>query len=282
MRGVRRCLAATSAAATLVGCTLLTDLSGFSSATVVTSGDGSAPNDTLEASTEASADAADATDSVTPPSSDCATSHFFCTNFDQRPLVDEWDVVAPGNGTVDRIMAASVSAPFSLVVTHPDGNPAAAPRLTKTIPATGIGGLRCSFRYRRDMVDNNGVLVVLIVDFKTATSEHLFAEIKDGKTAGRVYLAATQPDGGVIDDFPIIPTFASPLASWASVEWTLDLRALRSTLTRDKELIDQRSIGNFAAAQVTDVKLSLGLGNFRAPASPWQVRFDDFVCEALA
>ena len=282
MRAGRACLAGAAALA-IAGCSLLTEVGGLSGGP--TGGNEGGTLAAVDATSDAPAapdgDAAALVDAVAP-STDCTAKHFFCTDFDKLALADEWDVVAPGNGTIDRNMAAAVSMPFSLLVTHPNGNPAAAPVLTKTLPApAGANGLRCRFQYRRDVVESTGVLVILKIDFGTDTSEHLFAELKEGQTKARVYLAATQSDGGVIDDFPTVPTFSAALGSWASVEWVLDLRNLRSTLKSGTKLIDQRPIPPIAVERVTNVKLSIGLGNFVAPQSPWQVRYDDFVCDAL-
>jgi hypothetical protein len=284
MRGARAWLAATAAFA-IAGCSLLTETGGLAGPADPSSNEGGtlAASDAMtDAAAAADGDAAVLVDS-SPPSTDCSGKHFFCTTFDKGALSDEWDVVAPGNGTIDRNMAAAVSLPFSLLVTHPAGNPGATPILTKTLPspAGGGDGLRCRFQYRRDVVESAGVLVVLMIDFSTATSEHLFVEIKDGLTEGRVYLEAKQQDGGVLADFPTIPTFSAPLGTWASVEWTLDLRNLSSTLKSDAKVIDQRPIPHIDVENVTSGKLSLGLGNFAEPASPWQVRFDDFVCDVL-
>ena len=283
-----RAWAVGTAAVTIAGCSLTTDLTGFSNGAGASGEGGTAP--TTSDGAAGPTDASTATDGeatvsgdAAEPSSDCTGAHFFCTDFDKQALADEWNVVTPGSGTLERNMAASFSMPFSLVMTHPGGVPQATPKVTKTLPATAIGGLRCRFRYRRDKVDPDGVLVILVVDFNTATSEHLFVEIKDGDSNGRVYLNATQPDGGSIDDFPTVPTFSTALGSWASVDWTLDLRALRSTLKSDTKVIDQRPIPNFDVSRVNSIGFSLGLGNFSfVPASsPWQVRYDDFVCDTL-
>jgi len=165
-------------------------------------------------------------------------------------------------------------------MTHPIGG-GGTPAVAKTVAATGIGGLKCSFSYRRDEVDEAGVLVVLMADFNTTSNEHFFAEIKDGKTQGRVYLAVTAPDKTVTADFPVVPTFSTSPGKWANVEWTLDLRGKRSTLNSNGKLIDQRPFGTFTPANLTSVKLTLGLGNFSDPTAPWRVRYDDFVCDAL-
>ncbi len=270
---------AVAASVAIAGCSLLTDSSGLSDGAVATNEGGTG----TDAALESSATADGSVDGLVEagPSSDCTGTHFFCTDFDKKALTDEWDVVTPGNGTLERNMASSVSPPFALLVSHPSGNPESTPLVTKTLPASSIGGLRCRFNYRRDSIDPDGVLVVLMVDFNTQTSEHLFVEIKDGQSNGRVYLAAIQPDGGTLDDFPTVPTFATSLGSWAAVDWTLDLRAMRSTLKSDMNLIDQRPIPAFDVAKVVSIKLALGLGNHIAPQSPWQVRYDDFVCDTL-
>jgi len=292
MRTGYACFTVLAAIVVGAGCSLVTDLNGFTSraddansspdAESSPGGDasGAVPPPPLDGSTSPPTDAGDPREAGAPLSL-CSGTHFFCTDFDTRVLTSDWDLVAAGDGTVDRNTGAAKSMPYSLEMTHPIGNPGGTPVVAKTLPAAGIGGLKCSFSYRRDDVDDVGVIVVLMVDFNTSGSEHLFAEIKDGKTQGRVYLAATAPDGIVTDDFPIVPTFAPSPGAWAKVEWTLDLRAKRSTLASDGKLLDQRPFGTFTPANLTTVKLSLGLGNFKAPTSPWRVRFDDFVCDAV-
>lgn len=279
MRRARACCALAASLA-IGGCSLLTDVGGLSGGAVAT-GEGGTLGADAEAESSASGDGGVDALVEAAPSADCTGTHFFCTDFDKKSLTEEWDVVTAGKGTLDRDMTASVSMPFSLLVTHPEGNLATAPIVAKTLPASGIGGLRCRFNYRRDMVESTGVLVVLTVDFNTSTTEHLFVEIKDGQDKGRVYLAAIQPDGGTLDDFPIVPTFSTSIGSWAAVDWNLDLRALRSTLKSNGKLIDEGAVPAFDVARVVSIKLTLGLGNFIAPQGPWQVRYDDFVCDTL-
>ena len=280
--------AAVFGALALAGCSLLTDLDGFTPPSGAPDGGGREGGTTPPplGGAEAGADAlapGDGSAMDAGPQALCAGKHVFCTNFDDAELLARWDTVSPGKGGIVRDGEASTSAPYSLLVTHPKTNLGDVPWVTKTVPLAAPKGLRCRFKYRRAEVDHDGVLVLFMIDFNTDTQEHFFAEVKDGFTEGRVYLNAKTADGTEHDDFPVIPTVSTALHDWADVDWTLDFApgAPKSTLKRDGDLVDERRMPDFDPARVTSVKLWLGLGDFTEPTSTWIVRYDDLVCDAL-
>ncbi len=281
----RRLLLAASTASLLAGgCSVLNDLSGYAGPANASSDDASdargatdaAPAPTIDATTEAG-DGSTAT--LDAP---CATGtkHLFCASFDGASTDDAFDALSPGNGSIGPDDGASVTPMRSLLITHAAGKLAVTPRGQRTIAVSGLDGLRCRMKYRRDLV-GGGVLVLFIAEIRTSSGERLFAEIKDGTTEGRVYLESTLADGGVIGDFPVVPTVSVPGTGWATVDWTLDTKMGQSRLKRGDAEIDVRSFTPVPTAKITSVVLTVGLGDFAAPTSPWAVRVDDLVCDAL-
>lgn len=271
----------------LGACSLLTDLSGLSGGAGV-AGDAASPPPASGLDAAGGTEGGTTTDAALdgPPSTTplCGGSakHVLCTTFDDRDLDADFDLVTPGLGTIARNGDQWVSRPFSLRITHPGGLPASTPAVQKAVALTGLGGLRCRLRYRRELT-GGGVLVLFVVELKTGTPERLFAELKDGNTNGRIYLNTTAPDGGVIDDFPTIPTFSAAGTGWANVEWTLNFETSKSLLRSDSVDIDSRTFAPIDGSKVTSAVFTVGLGNFNfgVADSPWRVRVDDLVCDAL-
>ena len=279
-------MAAIGVACSLGACSLFTELDGLTSGARAVADGGGGPDSGPDSAPigndggpTADADSGNDGGASTLSLCEAEANHFFCMDFDRLALSQEFDDHAGGAGSVTRDTTRAFSLPGSLGMGRPEGSPSATPFARKARSVAAMAGLSCKFRYRRDQA-GGGVVVLLIVEMKTAT-ERLFAEIKDGPSQGRLYLETTAPDGGTASDFPIIPTVSAPSPAWANVEWTLDLAAAQSVLRRDGAKIDSRNLPASIAGKNVMVTMTLGLGNFQAPTSSWQVNVDDFVCDTM-
>lgn len=290
LRHLPRALAA-GGLACLVGCSLLTDLGGLSngpSGTSSSSGgaDGSTGGDGSSGSAGDSATSDGSTSgSEGGPASPCApgSTHLFCTTFDTGGLGDIFDSYGTGNnGALAIESTASFSSPSALRIGHPGGNPGGTPYGARTITRSSLDGVRCRMRYRRETM-GGGILVLFMVEVRTFSDAKFFAEVKDGPTTGKLYLETTKADGTNASDFPDIPSVAAPSSTaWADLDWTLDFKTSKSTLLRDGANVDTRGFAApFDGRSLKSVTFTVGLGQFTDPASPWVVRVDDLVCDAM-
>ena len=293
LRHAPRALAA-GGLACLVGCSLLTDLGGLSSGSSGTSSssggaDGASGGDGSSGSSGSSGDSstsdASSSGSEAGPTSPCApgTTHLFCTTFDTGGLGDIFDSYGTGtNGALAIESTASFSAPSALRIGHPGGNPGGTPYGARTITLSSLDGVKCRMRYRRETM-GGGILVLFMVEVRTFSNVKFFAEVKDGPTTGKLYLQTTKADGTNSSDFPDIPSVAAPSSTaWANLAWTLDFKASKSTLLRDGANVDTRLFAApFDGNSLKSITFTVGLGQFTDPASPWVVRVDDLVCDAL-
>ena len=259
-------------AGSVVACSLLNDLGGFG---------GEADSEREDSSTTNDANGEDA--SVADAGTDVVDAAIFvcdgqalCDTFDDAPLASLWSgAFLEGDASLEITDAGpSVTSPNTLRVALDlaDAGTVRRARLIKVFPGSHAG-LRCSFDIRLEQsVLNDGLLMAYLDLGATAGYRHEVNFIY-GLLSGNVNEVVTNPDGGrIVTDHPVPPVQNK---TWYRVTYEVTNNTIRFW-NNGTLLVD---------APMTDLALNaptflMGIV-YSTSAGPWDVRFDNAVCETL-